>query len=106
MLLEPGLVMIALGLGVGWHGTSGKKVAMTICRNVALYNGMGGALRPAIARSNCHSRAMPQSHGVVVTILAVLGRPDWRVDAVRVSGCLGESWTGPHEQDMRLPASI
>ena len=67
------LVIVALALGIGWAWFSGKKVAMTdMPQMVALYNGMGGGAAAAIAASELFS-GNAQAHGVVVTILAVLG---------------------------------
>lgn len=101
--LNLGLVMIALGLGVGWAWYSGKKVAMTdMPQMVALYNGMGGGAAAAIAAIELFS-GNAQSHGVVVTVLAVLGG---LIGAVALSGSL-VAWAkldGRMNKTMRLPA--
>tara|TARA_R110000796_G_scaffold213187_1_gene329283 strand:+ start:10576 stop:12000 length:1425 start_codon:yes stop_codon:yes gene_type:complete len=101
--LNLGLVMIALGLGVGWAWYSGKKVAMTdMPQMVALYNGMGGGAAAAIAAIELFS-GNAQSHGVVVTMLAVLGG---LIGAVALSGSL-VAWAkldGRMNKTMRLPA--
>lgn len=101
--LNLGLVMIALGLGVGWAWYSGKKVAMTdMPQMVALYNGMGGGAAAAIAAIELFS-GNAQSHGVVVTILAVLGG---LIGAVALSGSL-VAWAkldGRMNKTLRLPA--
>ena len=100
--LNLGLLMIALGLGVGWAWYSGKKVAMTdMPQMVALYNGMGGGAAAAIAAIELFS-GNAQSHGVVVTILAVLGG---LIGAVALSGSL-VAWAkldGRISKTLRLP---
>ena len=79
------LVVIALGIGIGWAWYSGKKVAMTdMPQMVALYNGMGGGAAAAIAAIELFS-GNAQSHGLVVTVLAVLGG---LIGAVALSGSL------------------
>lgn len=97
-----GLVMIALGLGVGWAWYSGKKVAMTdMPQMVALYNGMGGGAAAAIAAIELFS-GNAQSHGVVVSVLAVLGG---LIGAVALSGSL-VAWAkldGRMSKTIRLP---
>ncbi|KAA0696805.1 NAD(P)(+) transhydrogenase (Re/Si-specific) subunit beta [Halopseudomonas laoshanensis] len=100
--LNLGLVMIALGLGVGWAWYSGKKVAMTdMPQMVALYNGMGGGAAAAIAAIELFS-GNAQSHGVVVSVLAVLGG---LIGAVALSGSL-VAWAkldGRMSKTIRLP---
>ena len=96
------LVIIALAIGTGWAWISGKKVAMTdMPQMVALYNGMGGGAAAAIAAIELFS-GNAQSHGVVVTILAVLGG---LIGAVALSGSL-IAWAkldGRINKTVRLP---
>ncbi|MFO7704337.1 MAG: NAD(P)(+) transhydrogenase (Re/Si-specific) subunit beta, partial [Halopseudomonas sp.] len=100
--LNLALVIIALGLGVGWAWYSGKKVAMTdMPQMVALYNGMGGGAAAAIAAIELFS-GNAQAHGLVVTILAVLGG---LIGAVALSGSL-IAWAkldGRMSKTLRLP---
>ncbi|PCD00981.1 NAD(P)(+) transhydrogenase (Re/Si-specific) subunit beta [Halopseudomonas pelagia] len=102
VVLNLALVMIALGLGVGWAWYSGKKVAMTdMPQMVALYNGMGGGAAAAIAAIELFS-GNAQSHGVVVSVLAVLGG---LIGAVALSGSL-VAWAkldGRMSKTIRLP---
>lgn len=97
------LVIVALALGIGWAWFSGKKVAMTdMPQMVALYNGMGGGAAAAIAASELFS-GNAQAHGVVVTILAVLGG---LIGSVALSGSL-IAWAkldGRMNKTLRLPA--
>lgn len=97
------LVIVALALGIGWAWFSGKKVAMTdMPQMVALYNGMGGGAAAAIAASELFS-GNAQAHGMVVTILAVLGG---LIGSVALSGSL-IAWAkldGRMNKTMRLPA--
>ncbi|PAU88748.1 NAD(P) transhydrogenase subunit beta [Pseudomonas sp. WN033] len=96
------LVLIALGLGVGWAWYSGKKVAMTnMPQMVALYNGMGGGAAAAIAAVELFS-GNAQAHGVVISILAVLGG---LIGSVALSGSL-VAWAkldGRLNRVLRLP---
>ena len=98
-----GLVLLALGLGVGWAWYSGKTVAMTdMPQMVALYNGMGGGAAAAIAAIELFS-GNAQHHGLVVTVLAVLGG---LIGAVALSGSL-IAWAkldGRMNKTIRLPA--
>ncbi|MEH6389306.1 MAG: NAD(P)(+) transhydrogenase (Re/Si-specific) subunit beta [Pseudomonas profundi] len=97
------LVLIALGLGLGWAWYSGKKVAMTdMPQMVALYNGMGGGAAAAIAAMELYS-GNAQAHGVVVSMLAVLGG---LIGSVALSGSL-IAWAkldGRMNGTIRLPA--
>ena len=97
------LVVVALALGIGWAWFSGKKVAMTdMPQMVALYNGMGGGAAAAIAASELFS-GNAQAHGLVVTILAVLGG---LIGSVALSGSL-IAWAkldGRMNKTLRLPA--
>src|SRR5690606_14489487 len=103
MNMNVALVLIALGLGLGWAWYSGKKVAMTdMPQMVALYNGMGGGAAAAIAATELFS-GNAQSHGIVVSILAVLGG---LIGAVALSGSL-IAWAkldGRMNGVFRLPA--
>ncbi|WP_185267846.1 NAD(P)(+) transhydrogenase (Re/Si-specific) subunit beta [Halopseudomonas xiamenensis] len=103
LTMNVALVLIALGLGLGWAWYSGKKVAMTdMPQMVALYNGMGGGAAAAIAATELFS-GNAQSHGVVVSILAVLGG---LIGAVALSGSL-IAWAkldGRMNGVIRLPA--
>jgi len=96
------LVVIALAIGTGWAWISGKRVAMTdMPQMVALYNGMGGGAAAAIAAIELFS-GNAQSHGVVVTVLAVLGG---LIGAVALSGSL-IAWAkldGRINKTVRLP---
>lgn len=96
------LVLVALGVGVGWAWYSGKKVAMTdMPQMVALYNGMGGGAAAAIAAIELYS-GNAQSHGLVVSVLAVLGG---LIGAVALSGSL-VAWAkldGRLNRTLRLP---
>ena len=77
------LLILALGLGTGWAWFSGKRVAMTdMPQMVALYNGMGGGAAAAIAATELLS-GNALAHGVVVTVLAILGG---LIGAVALSG--------------------
>ena len=79
------LLILALGLGTGWAWFSGKRVAMTdMPQMVALYNGMGGGAAAAIAATELLS-GNALAHGVVVTVLAILGG---LIGAVALSGSL------------------
>ena len=79
------LLVIALGLGIGWAWISGKRVAMTdMPQMVALYNGMGGGAAAAIAATELLS-GNALAHGPVVTVLAILGG---LIGAVALSGSL------------------
>jgi NAD(P) transhydrogenase subunit beta len=97
------LVVIALVLGIGWAWRSGKKVEMTAMpQMVALYNGMGGGAAAAIAAVELYS-GNAQSHGVVVTVLAILGG---LIGSVALSGSL-VAWAkldGRLNRTIRLPA--
>ncbi len=97
------LVIVALALGIGWAWFSGKKVAMTdMPQMVALYNGMGGGAAAAIAASELFS-GNAQAHGLVVTVLAVLGG---LIGSVALSGSL-IAWAkldGRMNKTLRLPA--
>ncbi len=103
LTMNVALVLIALGLGLGWAWYSGKKVAMTdMPQMVALYNGMGGGAAAAIAATELFS-GNAQSHGVVVSVLAVLGG---LIGAVALSGSL-IAWAkldGRMNGVIRLPA--
>ena len=103
LTMNVALVLIALGLGLGWAWYSGKKVAMTdMPQMVALYNGMGGGAAAAIAATELFS-GNAQSHGIVVSILAVLGG---LLGAVALSGAL-IAWAkldGRMNGVFRLPA--
>lgn len=67
------LALVALGIGVTWAWRSGKRVEMTgMPQMVALYNGMGGGAAAAIAAVELLS-GNAQSHGFVVTVLALVG---------------------------------
>ena len=69
------LLVIALGLGIGWAWISGKRVAMTdMPQMVALYNGMGGGG----ARPGCDRAGNPR-------------RSDWCGCTVRLADCLGQA---------------
>ncbi len=66
-----GLMLLALVLGSAVAWISGKKVKMTdMPQMVAIYNGMGGGAAAAIAAIEF---AKGDAHGVVTTILAVIG---------------------------------
>ncbi|HDZ55468.1 MAG TPA: NAD(P)(+) transhydrogenase (Re/Si-specific) subunit beta [Pseudomonas xinjiangensis] len=97
------LVIVALALGIGWAWRSGKKVAMTdMPQMVALYNGMGGGAAAAIAATELFS-GNAQAHGLVVTVLAVLGG---LIGSVALSGSL-VAWAkldGRMNGTIRLPA--
>ena len=103
LTMNVALVLIALGLGLGWAWYSGKKVAMTdMPQMVALYNGMGGGAAAAIAATELFS-GNAQVHGVVVSVLAVLGG---LIGAVALSGSL-VAWAkldGRMNGVIRLPA--
>jgi len=103
LTMNVALVLIALGLGLGWAWYSGKKVAMTdMPQMVALYNGMGGGAAAAIAATELFS-GNAQSHGAVVSVLAVLGG---LIGAVALSGSL-IAWAkldGRMNGVLRLPA--
>src|SRR5690606_8301054 len=96
-------VRIAVGLGPGWVGYCGKPGAVPdVPQMVALYNGMGGGAAAAIAATELFS-GNAQSHGIVVSILAVLGG---LIGAVALSGSL-IAWAkldGRMNGVFRLPA--
>lgn len=96
------LVILALAIGIGWAWHTGKKVAMTnMPQMVALYNGMGGGAAAAIAATELYS-GNAQIHGLVVTVLAVLGG---LIGSVALSGSL-VAWAkldGRMNRTIRLP---
>ena len=100
-LLNLGLMLLALVVGGALAWISGKKVQMTdMPQMVAIYNGMGGGAAAAIAAVEF---AKGEMHGLVATILAVLGA---LIGAVSFTGsCV--AWAklqGVLKKAWRLPA--
>ena len=100
-LLNLGLMLLALVVGGALAWISGKKVQMTdMPQMVAIYNGMGGG---AAAASAAVEFAKGEMHGLVATILAVLGA---LIGAVSFTGsCV--AWAklqGVLKKAWRLPA--
>ena len=100
-LLNLGLMLLALLVGGALAWISGKKVQMTdMPQMVAIYNGMGGGAAAAIAAVEF---AKGEMHGLVATILAVLGA---LIGAVSFTGsCV--AWAklqGVLKKAWRLPA--
>ncbi len=100
-LLNLGLMLLALVVGGALAWISGQKVKMTdMPQMVAIYNGMGGGAAAAIAAVEF---AKGEMHGLVATILAVLGA---LIGAVSFTGsCV--AWAklqGVLKKAWRLPA--
>jgi NAD(P) transhydrogenase subunit beta len=95
------LMVIALAVGGGLSWWSGKVVKMTdMPQMVALYNGMGGGAAAAIAAIEL---ARGETHGTMVTVLAVLGG---LIGTVSFSGSLVAfaKLQGIMRKTLRLPA--
>jgi NAD(P) transhydrogenase subunit beta len=95
-----GLILLALAIGGGVSGWSGKAVAMTdMPQMVALFNGMGGGSAAAIAAIEL-SRG--RSHTMAITVLATLGA---LIGAASFSGsCVAfAKLQGVLRKTMRLP---
>jgi NAD(P) transhydrogenase subunit beta len=83
LLVNTGLVLVALIVGGGVAWWAGKTVAMTAMpQMVALYNGMGGGAAGAIAAVELFGAKAPGATQLVVTLLGAL------IGAVSVSGSL------------------
>ena len=96
-----GWMLLAIGLGGGIAWWAGKAVKMTdMPQMVAIYNGMGGGAAAAIAALEF---ARGESHGAVVSTLAVLGA---LIGSVAFSGsCIAfAKLQGIMNKTFRLPA--
>jgi NAD(P) transhydrogenase subunit beta len=80
------LIIAAIVIGALLAWWSGKRVAMTdMPQMIALYNGMGGGAAAAIAAVELYKHSQGEAHGVVVSVLAVIGGI---IGAVSFSGSL------------------